>query len=136
MAETPEIIFYDGHCGFCHRFVRYVALKDHAGLFHFSTRETKVFTERVPAEVRTTLPPSVVVLRNDGKVLLRSDATIHILTRMGGSDAKWAAIMKLFPRVLRDTGYRCIATIRRHIFAEPKDVCPVVPEELRSRFLL
>ncbi len=135
MAENFDTIFYDGHCGLCHRWVRFTVLQDRAGVFRFATRDTGHFRTSIPEDIRTTLPPTILVLTCDGRILMRSDATIHILTTLGGPWTKYATLMKLFPRFLRDIGYRFIATIRHYIFKRPESVCPMVPEELRERFI-
>lgn len=135
MADSFDTIFYDGHCGLCHRWVRFTVMHDNEGHFRFATRDTDHFRNSIAESIRATLPPTILVLTRDGKLLMRSDATIHILTTLGGPWTKYANLMKFFPRSLRDLGYRFIATIRHYIFKQPESVCPVVPEELRSRFL-
>ena len=136
MAESFDTVFYDGHCGLCHRWVKFTVLHDTDGNFRFATRDTEHFRKSIAEDVRANLPPTILVFTRDGKLLMRSDATIYILTTLGGPWKKYAALMKLFPRVLRDLGYRFIATVRHYIFPQPKDVCPIVSEELRGRFLI
>jgi len=136
MAETFDTIFYDGHCGLCHRWVKFTVLHDREGNFRFATRDTGHFRNSIAEEIRATLPPTILVFTRDGKIMMRSDATIYILTTLGGRWLKYAKLLKLFPRPIRDLGYRFIATIRHYIFAPPESVCPVVPEELRGRFLI
>jgi len=43
--------------------------------------------------------------------------------------------VRLVPRPLRDVVYRCVARVRRRIFAAPKDACPLLPKHLRERFV-
>jgi len=136
MAETFDTIFYDGHCGLCHRWVKFTVLHDTSGNFRFATRDTEHFRNSIAEDIRATLPPTILVFTREGKILMRSDATIYILTTLGGKWKKYATLLKVFPRPLRDLGYRFIATIRHYIFARPENVCPVVPEELRNRFLV
>jgi predicted DCC family thiol-disulfide oxidoreductase YuxK len=38
------------------------------------------------------------------------------------------------PRRLRDIGYNAIARSRYRLFARPKEACPMLPPDLRSRF--
>jgi len=135
MAASFDTIFYDGHCGLCHRWVRFTVLNDRAGVFRFATRDTEHFHNSIAENIRATLPPTILVLTHDGMLFMRSDATIYILTTLGGPWTKYATLMKFFPRFLRDLGYRFIANIRHYIFKRPDSVCPVVPEELRDRFL-
>jgi predicted DCC family thiol-disulfide oxidoreductase YuxK len=41
----------------------------------------------------------------------------------------------LLPRWLLDIGYDGVARIRKHLFAPPPGACPILPAELRGRFL-
>jgi len=40
------------------------------------------------------------------------------------------------PRFLRDGVYDGIARVRHKLFAKPSEACPLMPEELRRRFLM
>jgi predicted DCC family thiol-disulfide oxidoreductase YuxK len=136
-SATPQIerIFYDGHCGLCHGAVRFVIARDPQGrLFRYAPLEGATFAALVPAERRAGLPDSVVVLTDDGRLLVRSDALIHILRRLGGFWRVTGAIIAVIPRVIRDGVYNFIARVRYRIFGRRPEVCPVTPPELRARF--
>ena len=123
----PETIYYDGHCGLCHGFVKFVLARDPGGRFHFAPLDT------LPAADRAGLPDSVVVRSANG-FLTKSSAALYILQGLGGVWAVLASIGRVFPRGVRDFVYDRIARIRYQIFGKRDDVCPVVPKELRSRF--
>ncbi len=130
-----ERIFYDGHCGLCHRAVRFVIARDPEGrLFRYAPLGGATFAALVPAERRAGLPDSVVVLTEDGRLLIRSDAFVHILRRLGGFWRFVAGIIGVIPRVIRDGVYDFIARVRYRIFGQRVEVCPVTPAELRARF--
>jgi len=130
-----ERIFYDGHCGLCHRAVRFVIARDAEGrLFRYAPLGGATFAVLVPAERRAGLPDSVVVLAEDGRLLIRSDAFVHILRRLSGFWRVIGAIIAVIPRVLRDGVYNFIARVRYRIFGRRAAVCPVAPAELRARF--
>jgi len=76
-----------------------------------------------------------VLVTTEGRVLVRSAAVLHILRRLGGPWAALAAVGSLVPRPLRDALYDLIARVRLRLFARPDDWCPLVPKELRARFL-
>lgn len=135
MSNTgPEIIFYDGECGFCHRWVKFVLAVDTKGeLFHFAPRQSQYYDKNVPAEDR--LQETIVVKTNEGVYLDRSSAVAHILKRLGGFWTFLGGVLELFPLFLRDTGYRLVSKIRKGLMSKPDSVCPIVPPELRSRFL-
>ena len=81
------------------------------------------------------MPDSMAVRTLDGRLLLKSDAWLHILRRLGGVWKVTGALMSMVPRVFRDLVYDFVARIRFRIFGRRVDVCPIVPPELRGRFL-
>lgn len=134
-APATDTIFYDGHCGLCHRWVRLVAVRDSDGsLFRFAPLDGPTFQARVPQHLRAGLPDSVVVWTAGGSLRIRSDAVIHILRRLGRGWRALGTAVSLVPRPLRDGVYDWIARMRTRWFAHPADVCPVAPPELRRRF--
>ncbi len=134
-APQPELLFYDGHCGLCHRTVKFVLRRDRSGnAFRFAPLQGSTFQARVSAERRAGLPDSIVVLTAEGALVARSDAFLHILRRLGGGWRVLAGSIAVIPRPLRDAVYNFIARIRYRIFGRRDDVCPVTPPELRARF--
>lgn len=133
--SQPEILFYDGHCALCHGAVKFVLKRDRTGAsFRFAPLQGKTFALRVPETVRRGMPDSIVVLTREGALLVRSDAFVHILARLGGTWKLVAGMLRAIPRPVRDVAYNFIARIRYRVFGTRTDVCPVVPPELRSRF--
>jgi len=134
-APSSELLFYDGHCGLCHRAVKFVLRHDKAGnLFRFAPLQGSTFQSRVFPEQRAALPDSVVVLTSAGALLVRSDAFIHILRRIGGGWRLLAGAIDVIPRPLRDAVYDFIARVRYHVFGRRDELCPIVPPDLRARF--
>jgi predicted DCC family thiol-disulfide oxidoreductase YuxK len=134
-APTTELLFYDGHCGLCHRAVKFVLKHDRSGAaFRFAPLQGDTFQSRVRPEKRATLPDSVVVLTSDGQLLVRSNAFLHILRRLGGGWKLLAALLRVIPRPLRDAVYNIVARTRYRIFGRQDDLCPIVPPDLRARF--
>jgi predicted DCC family thiol-disulfide oxidoreductase YuxK len=114
--------------------VRFVLAHDAAGAFRFAPIGGPTFEAAVPATVRPGVPDAIVVRRADGALLFRSDATLHVLGRLGGGWRVLAAALRVVPRPLRDVVYGWVARTRRRWFATPDDACPVVPPDLRARF--
>ncbi|MGH9698350.1 MAG: thiol-disulfide oxidoreductase DCC family protein [Candidatus Acidiferrales bacterium] len=135
-TPTPETLFYDGTCGLCHRTVKFVLRRDRAGnLFRFAPLQGSTFEGVIPIEKRAGLPDSIVVRTEAGALLVRSDAVMHILRRLGGGWKCVGSLVGLFPRTIRDAGYDFVARIRYRIFGRRVDYCPMVPPEWRARFL-
>jgi predicted DCC family thiol-disulfide oxidoreductase YuxK len=132
--STPEMIFYDGACGLCHRTVRFVLAQDRAGVFRFAPLGGEAFREAIPESSRASLPDSVVVSTAEGKLLVRSAALLYILRRLGGVWHMVGVFARAIPTPLRDYLYDRIAGARYRLFATPVDACPIIPEDLRARF--
>jgi predicted DCC family thiol-disulfide oxidoreductase YuxK len=134
-VPSPEILFYDGHCGLCHRAVKFVLKHDRSGsAFRFAPLQGTTFESRIAPGLRAGLPDSIVVLTNEGAVLVRSDASLHVLRRLGGGWRILANAQAVIPRPLRDLVYDFVARIRYRVFGKRDDLCPIVPPELRARF--
>jgi len=135
-AEGPELIFYDGHCGLCHRTVRFILAEDRTGeAFRFAPLDSDTFRTALSESTRATLPDSLVVQTTDGTILTRSAAVLHVLQRLGGLWWLLEIVVQLIPLTLRDRMYDGIARIRHQLFQAPVESCPVIPANLRVRFM-
>ena len=129
-----ERIFYDGTCGLCHRGVRFVLARDRGGRrFRFAPLGGPTFQREVDPAVVRDLPDSFVVVTEDGRVLVRSSGTVHVLRELGGIWSVVGALVWLVPRPIRDFVYDRVAAVRKRWFAQPPDTCPIVPEDQRRR---
>jgi predicted DCC family thiol-disulfide oxidoreductase YuxK len=132
---SPELLLYDGHCGLCHGAVRFVLARDPSGAaFRFAPLGGATFEAVVPEARRAALPDTVAVLTHDGELLVRSDAAVHILCRLGGPWRWLGIVLSRVPRSIRDAAYDFVARRRTRWFGEPGDSCPVVSPALRARF--
>jgi predicted DCC family thiol-disulfide oxidoreductase YuxK len=134
-SAAPTRVFYDGSCGLCHRFVRFLLAEDRQGTaFRFAPLQGPTFEGAFSADVRASVPDSIVVQDEDGIAQIRSVAVLNALDRLGGGWRAVAVISRIVPRPLRDLVYDGVARVRRTIFAKPPDVCPIVPAHLTRRF--
>jgi predicted DCC family thiol-disulfide oxidoreductase YuxK len=134
-APPAELLFYDGHCALCHHSVKFVLKHDRSGnAFRFAPLQGTTFQSRVPASQRAGLPDSIVVLTEEGVLLVRSNAFLHILRRLGGGWKFLGGALGLIPRPVRDMVYDFIARIRYRVFGTRDELCPIVRADLRGRF--
>jgi predicted DCC family thiol-disulfide oxidoreductase YuxK len=135
-VQAPtETLFYDGHCGLCHRFVRFVLAEDRTGAaFRFAPLGGAAFQKQVPEAERPGLPDSVVVATAGGGLLTRSAAALHVLRRLGGVWRLLAVLAGFVPGVVLDKLYDGVARIRHRLFRPPAAACPLLPPPLRARF--
>lgn len=133
-SET-DAVFYDGHCGLCHRSVRFLLAEDRSGSsFRYAPLDAPVFRAQVSEERRKDLPDSIVLVRPDGILLTRSSAVLFALRRLGGLWRLAGRGGAWFPRPVRDGVYDVVAAVRQRIFSRPVESCPVTPPHLRARF--
>jgi predicted DCC family thiol-disulfide oxidoreductase YuxK len=115
-------LFYDGACGFCGGWVRFVARRDIAGRIVFAPLGGETFARRVPADQAAELQDTLVVLTPEGRVLVRSEAILHLLEVLGGGWRRAGRLLARVPKPLRDGIYRLVARLRSRTAA-----CPVAP---------
>ncbi len=133
----PEksILFYDGHCGLCHGFVLFVLKRESVTNFDFAPLQGSTFEEMHLGERLDPLPDSIVLITKEGEVLVLSSAAVSVFLELRQPWRFYGQVMNVIPLPFRDFGYCCVASVRKKIFKTPDSACPLVPVELRSRFL-
>ena len=135
LAPQPEMLFFDGHCGLCHYAVKFLVKQDRSGMaFRFAPLYGETFQASIPVPQRMGLPDSMVVQTSDGSLLMRSDAWVHVLRRLGGKWKLVAVLLHIIPRPVRNFFYRLVARTRYHVFGSREEICPMMPPNLRTRF--
>ena len=71
----------------------------------------------------------------DGDLLIRTSAVVRALCRLPGGWRTAGRLVAVVPRPLADWVYDRVASVRKALFRPPGNTCPVVPSELRGRFL-
>ncbi|MFC6919428.1 thiol-disulfide oxidoreductase DCC family protein [Meiothermus taiwanensis] len=129
------VVLFDGVCNLCHRTVQFILRHDKSQRFVFASQQSEVgqqLLRRYGIPTETALADSVVVVE-EGRVWLESDAALHILYRLGGV---WRipALLRWVPKGLRDWVYRLIAKNRYRLFGR-LERCMMPTPELKKRFL-
>ena len=132
------IILYDGVCGLCNRFNRFVLARDPAGRFRFAALQGRVAGEILARHGRDArdLDTMYLVLNPglpDERLLSKSDAALWVLRALGGG---WraAGALRVLPRPIRNLGYDLVARTRYRVFGR-HDTCPLPDPRHRARFL-
>jgi predicted DCC family thiol-disulfide oxidoreductase YuxK len=135
-ATGTDVLFFDGSCGLCHRAVRFILAEDRSRMaFRFAPLGGETFAATIPQSDAAKLPDSLVVATTDGRLVFRARAVRRIARKLGGIWRLIAITSSIIPTVVLDFGYNLIARIRYRLFARPKQACPILPKELRERFL-
>ena len=136
MPESPEagpILLFDGVCNLCHAAVRFVLQRDRDGVFRFAALDSEAGRRLTGDRFAGGEPPDSVILIEDGRLFVRSEAALRILRRLGGP---WSAlrVLRLVPRPVRDWLYDSVARNRYRWFGR-LNACPSPDARLRDRFL-
>jgi len=127
------VILFDGTCAFCEGTVKFIARHDRAGYFRFGASQSPRGTEILAEHGLTRAMTRSMVLIEDGRVYLRSTATLRISRRLG-YPWKLAALFLMVPQPLRDAVYRIVAAVR-HRIAGRSNACEIPPPEIRARMI-
>jgi predicted DCC family thiol-disulfide oxidoreductase YuxK len=131
-ADSGPIVFFDGVCGLCNRFIDFVIKRDRAGVFRFAPLQGETARERLPAaDVRDV---NTMVLVDEQGVFRKSTAATRILLRLGGFWGLIGGTLRLVPPPLRNAGYSLVARYRYRIFGK-KETCRLPTPAERGRFL-
>jgi predicted DCC family thiol-disulfide oxidoreductase YuxK len=136
---TSPILLYDGVCGLCNRFVKFVLRHDHHGRFRFASLQSDVAAKILQRHgLNVHELDTLYVLKNSGQpeeqLFARSDAVIVVLRQIGGFWGAMSAILRVSPRWFRNRGYAVIANNRYRMFGK-YEACPLPEAKYRGRFL-
>jgi predicted DCC family thiol-disulfide oxidoreductase YuxK len=127
-----SVIFFDGVCGLCNRFVDFVIRRDSQSMFHFAPLQGETARKRLTeADVRDL---KTVALVDASGTYRKSAAVLRVLAGLGGFWRILSALLWAIPRPIRDLGYSWIAANRYAIFGK-KEACRLPTTAERERFL-
>ena len=137
MATT--VVFYDGVCGLCNRFVRFLLRRDLGGRILFAPLQGETARTVLTARGHDPSDLDTIYVVADWqspqeRVLSRSRAVLHTLAQLGAGWPFLAGLGAAFPRSLSDAVYRLVARKRYRTFGRLES-CPVTPPVWRDRFL-
>ena len=126
-------LYYDGECGLCDRFVQFVLKHDRSEYFRFATLQSAIGHQQLARLKLSETDLQTMVMVEADETYTRSTAALHICRRLA---APWPLLyaFMMVPRPLRDGAYSFVAARRKRWF-KPPPACPVMPPELRGRFL-
>ena len=132
IAIDHPIIFFDGVCGMCNRFVNVIQRADKSGVFRFAPLQGETSRRMLGPLPDDPTAWSLIYIDECGKHELL-DASIQIYRRLGGV---WTllSLARFAPRFLRDPAYRFVARNRYSWFGR-SDTCRVPTAVEKARFL-
>ena len=130
MSVMGGIILFDGTCAFCERSVRFIASRDD-GYFRFGASQNPEGRALLEPYGTSREAARSLILIEDDQVYLRSTAALRIARRLR-APWRYAAVLLVVPRPIRDAVYRLVAAIRHRIAGE-SNACEIPPPEIRAR---
>jgi predicted DCC family thiol-disulfide oxidoreductase YuxK len=127
-----DVILYDGACGFCSRWVRFVARRDVDRRFRFTAIQSGYGTRLARAFSIDPDDPDTNAVIHGGVVYFKSDAALMVLSHLPGR--QWVRVLRSVPQPLRDAVYNLVARNRYRIFGK-YDECFVPDASLQARML-
>jgi predicted DCC family thiol-disulfide oxidoreductase YuxK len=127
-----SIVFYDGECGMCDRFVSFCIPQDKHHRLKYAALQGETARRLLQPKYLENL--KTVVFRDRGQQFTHSAAVVRILWKLGGIWAFLGTLMWLIPLPIRNFCYRIVARYRFQIFGK-KDVCRLPNAEERRLFL-
>ena len=128
------VLFFDGVCNLCNGAVKFVIRHDRQGAVHFASLQSTAGAAAVRAvRQRYGRVPDSLIFLDEGQYFIESDAALRVARYLDGG---WGTLrlLRIFPRVLRDFGYRIVARNRYRWFGK-QDACMIPTPALKSRFL-
>lgn len=127
------VVLFDGVCNLCSWSVRFILERDPGNYFRFASLQSEAGQRLLREHGLPEDDLFSVILVEDGRAYLRSDAALRIARRLRGG---WRLLtaFRVLPRIVRDPLYNLVATHRYRWFGK-QDSCMVPTPELRERFL-
>lgn len=126
------IILFDGTCAFCERSVRFIASRDD-GYFRFGASQNPEGQALLASHGTSREAARSLILIEDEQIFLRSTAVLKVAARLG-APWRYAAVLLVVPRPIRDLVYRMVAAVR-HRIAGRSNACDIPPPEIRQRLI-
>lgn len=133
MSANRPIVFFDGVCALCNRWVDRMLRCDRDGVLAFAPLQGE--TARRLLDLPAGEVPESLVLLEGGELRTRSSAVLSALRLLGGRWRLLARALRMIPSPIRDGLYDRVARNRYRWFGR-RPSCRLPAGELeRSRFL-
>lgn len=125
------VVLFDGVCNLCNASVTFIIDRDPGAVFRFAPLQSDVGQALV---LGCGLEgEDSIVLVEDGRCYVRSEAALRIARRLDGA-WRFLGALRFVPRPLRDPVYQAVARNRYRWFGR-QEACRLPTPDLRARFL-
>jgi predicted DCC family thiol-disulfide oxidoreductase YuxK len=129
--QQQPIVFFDGWCGLCDKFVDFVLREDKYNIFLFSPLQGQT-ADAIIGNIATKELESIFLYDNKN-LYSKSDAVLRIFSYLGGL-WRLCSFMHILPKRWRDYIYNLVAQHRYKIFGK-LEACKMPSSTQKARFL-
>jgi len=123
LSEHSPILFYDGVCGLCDAFVRFMIRHDKEEIFKLASLQSEV-GKKISQHLNIENDLDTVIGLSKSKYTTESDVILMVADELGGW---WSIIkvIKIVPKVIRNWCYRRTAENRYRLMGR-KEECIMI----------
>ncbi|MFM1875633.1 MAG: hypothetical protein RL266_1370 [Bacteroidota bacterium] len=133
MTVNGPILLFDGVCNLCSSSVQFVLARNKMNNIRFASLQSDFSKELLlNSNLPTDYLNSLVLIEN-GKTYVKSDAALHLCKHLDGF-WKTCSVLLTIPRFIRNPIYDLVSKYRYSWFGK-KNVCWVPEQKWQSRFL-
>lgn len=128
-------VHYDGECALCHGSVRFLLSEERAGQLRFTPLQSGQLAQHIGEDALQGLGDTVVVQTPEGDVLTEARAIACLLDRIGGLWRIVSIPLRILPDAVAARLYHFVGDRRYRWFGQKVNHCPILPPDLRARFI-
>ena len=118
----PLLLFFDGECAFCNRWVNKVKLADHQHRMRYGAKQGRTFQQLAQTHPELASVESVVLVkrRADGEgenFLVRAPAIREVIAGLP-EFRFFELLLRIFPTPISNLGYRIFSKLRTLLFGK------------------
>lgn len=133
-AAPDGIWVFDGVCNFCSGSVRAALALDRDGGLRFTPIQSPYGRLLATEAGLDPDAPNSFLFIDHGRALGGSDAVLALAGRLP-APWRWARVLRIVPRSIRDAAYGWIARNRYRLMGR-RETCMIPSAEVRARFIL
>jgi predicted DCC family thiol-disulfide oxidoreductase YuxK len=126
------IVFFDGECGLCNKFVKFVIKYNSQRDMRYCWLQSDIAVGILTKKDVVVDMSSIILIDND-RVYFESEAFLRIVSKLD-YPARLLFVLRVFPRFVANYTYRLISRRRYGIFGK-SEMCEIPKEEHRDLFI-
>ena len=132
-SSGHSLILFDGMCNLCNGFIQCILKLDKKDVFRFGLLQSDQVQKILRRYELKNSGLSTIVLLEDERIDVESDAVLKIARNLGGS---WSLVYVfiIVPKFIRDNVYRIISRHRFWLFGK-LDACMKPSPEIHDKFI-